>query len=199
MLGTGQLIYENDIGKWCIPAVLFDGPVMLPKKPDDRKITYQHADVAFVCEQPFWQSFVEYSTMIIGRTGGLSFPLAFPVHFSDLADNIEINNTGDVDAPLRIEFRGPAAGCRITKVETGEYIEVSYTLAAGEKLIIDTDPRSTTVTFVDTHGVSVSAFNKINALSTFFQLTRGINTIAFTSVSGTPEVYLYWHELFSGV
>ena len=199
VLGEGELIYENDIGKWRIPAAVFYGPVMLPSKPKDRQRLYQHAEIGFVCEQPFWQSYVEYQTTIVGRTGGLEFPLEFPIHFATLADNVEINNTGYVDTPLRIDFHGAATLCRVTKNETGEYIEVTYTLLEDERLVIDTNPISQSVTFIESDDTETSAFNKINAASTFFQLTPGINTIAFTSGTGSPVVYLFYHLRYTGV
>jgi phage-related protein len=197
--GEGLLMYEDDNSKYIIAAAVCDGPVILSSKPNDKMALYQHVEVAFCCNQPMWQSFIEYSTVIVGLTGGLQFPLSFPINFATTADNMVINNDGDTKTPLRIEFRGPATGCRITKIGTGEYVDVTYTLLTGEKLIIDTDPVQISVSFVDASGVVTSAFNKINPLSTFFQLTTGINTISFTTATGSPEVYLYWRIRYAGV
>jgi phage-related protein len=197
-LGEGEIILENDNEKYRITAAVFDGPIILPSAAD-RLPLHQHAEVAFICCQPFWESYIEYSQVLEGSTGGLEFPLAFPISFAQLADNVVMDNIGDVDTPLRFEFRGPATGCKIEKVETGEYVEVTYTLQAGEKLVIDTNPVLPSVTFIDMSGVETSAFNKINALSTFFQLTPGINTFAFTAATGTPDVYMFWRYRYVGV
>lgn len=197
-LGEGILVYENNNAKYRVNAAVFDGPVMLTGA-ENRTPLCQHVEVAFLCAQPLWESYIEYSVKIVGKTGGLAFPLEFPISFATLADNVEIDNQGDNDTPVRIEFRGPATLCKITKVETGEYVEVTHTLEANEKLIIDTNERLPTVTFVSATGVETSAFNKINAASDFFVLTPGVNTMAFTSATGTPEVYIFWRHRYSGV
>lgn len=193
-LGLGTLVYENDDGKYQISAKVIDGPMMTA-----RKTLRHHAEVAFICPNPYWLSYIENIVKLVGFVGGLSFPLEFPISFASAGDSAIFTGIGDVETPLTIEFRGPASGCKIINDTTGEFVEVTYTLLADEKLIIYTDKTHPSVTFVDAAGLETSAFNKINILSSFFRLQPGAQTLSFTALSGTPDVYLKWYDRYVGV
>ena len=48
----------------------------------------------------------------------------------------EIENEGDVDAPIQIEYVGPAKNPKITNETTGEYIQVNMEIGEKEKLVL---------------------------------------------------------------
>lgn len=193
-LGLGTLVYENDDGKYQIQGKVIDGPVVTKRWP-----CMELMDVVFKCPIPYWLSYIENIVKLVGFVGGLSFPLEFPISFASAGDSAVFEGLGDVETPLTIEFRGPASGCKIINDTTGEFVEVTYTLLTGEKLIINTDKTHPSVTFVDAYSVETSAFNKINILSSFFRLQPGPQTLSFTALSGTPDTYIKWYDRYVGV
>ena len=126
-------------------------------------------------------------------------PATFPISLAQQGDQIDIDYTGTLPAPLLIEFRGPAEVPKITKMQTQEFVEVNIEILEGEKLFIDTTPGEIDVYKDDGEGNITPAFNYINPSSQYFQLTSGTNTLAFSAGSGSPEVYLSWREQFVGV
>jgi phage-related protein len=89
---------------------------------------------------------------------------------------INIVNKGDVQTPVRIEFKGPATNPKISNRTTGEYIQVRRELAYGDVLIITTDFGAKRV---EINGQNV--FNWIDLDSSFWQLQPGDNIIEYTS------------------
>ncbi|MCP3800201.1 phage tail family protein [Allokutzneria sp. A3M-2-11 16] len=75
--------------------------------------------------------------------GGIRFPTRFPVRTgaAPAAEVIRATNHGTTPAPMRLRFRGPITDPRVTNLRTGEFLELRYTLLAGQWLDVDTDTR----------------------------------------------------------
>ncbi len=188
-LREGILFYENDVNKYRIDAVVFDGPHEIIDT-SSRTAAMQCFDIGFYCPKPAWESVVEDSRKLEGFVGGMTFPYTLPFSLATQGDQIMISYPGTLDAPLLIEFRGPATKPKIMKNETGEYIEIDVELLADERLFINTTPAEIDVYVEDESGSRQSAFNYIDPLSSYFMLTQGLNTISFSASSGEPEVYI---------
>jgi len=215
-LPAGILTYENEGKKYRIIASAYDGPHEITAR-NARTAIVQSFDIGLFCPLPAWESYVETSLKMVGFIGGLMFATGvayyaywnewssssggtrFPMSFATTGDQVEIHYDGTLDAPLLIEFRGPATLPKITKLETGEFIGVNLELLEGEKLYIDTKPSAVNVYKDDGEGNITPAFNYINPLTAYFLLTTGMNTISFSATLGNPEVYLYYREQFVGV
>ena len=84
-------------------------------------------------------------------------------------------------------------------------IELNYNLLEGQALIIDTRPSKIRVEIYDhigrpyIQGQGIPAFEYVDVGSSFFTLKPGNNTIKFSSTGGSPEVYLYYREQYTGV
>ncbi|MFC6038432.1 hypothetical protein ACFPYN_03085 [Paenisporosarcina macmurdoensis] len=79
-------------------------------------------------------------------------------------------------------FEGPATSpIRIENETTGEFIEVSQSLLAGEKLWISTEFGKKRVDRIAVDGTRTNAFNYINLASTFFQLESGNNLLTYST------------------
>ena len=100
---------------------------------------------------------------------------------------------------MAIEFNGPTELPKITKIDTGEFIEVSVALLEGEKLIINTDKSSIEVKIVNAQGEEIPAYNYINPLSSYFMLSEGLNNLMFNVAYGNPVVKVYYMERYVGV
>ena len=71
-------------------------------------------------------------------TGGLQFPLRFPVRFtgSSTSGDGTVDNAGNETAPSVVTFTGPLTNPRITNLETGQWVQYNDTLAVGEFVVL---------------------------------------------------------------
>lgn len=175
-LGPGLLRYEYDGGVKEIEAVAELAPEF-PTGRDNRAPGFQRAILSLVCPSPFWLDDYTVSEEIVTWIGGMRFPWRLPSRFAMKGPKvINIVNRGDVETPVRIEFRGPATNPRVTNRATGEFIQINRELLPGDVLIITTDFGAKRV---DINGQNV--FNWIDIDSSFWQLQVGDNVIEYSS------------------
>lgn len=105
------------------------------------------------------------------------FPWMLPSSFAIKGPKkINIYNEGDVETPIRIEFKGPATNPRIINNTTGEYIQVNQVLARDEVLVATTDFGNKRV---EINGRNVIRWIDLNSI--FWQLRPGDNIVEYTS------------------
>ena len=196
-LEAGVLTYDNGYESYQINCAVYEGPAEILGQ-GARGPAMQSFDIDLLCPRPAWEG-EQMGGPLVGFVGGLTFPITFPITFAQQGEQEDIEYYGTLDAPLKIEVRGPVEAPKIIKVETDEFIEVDMEILTGEKLFIDTTPGAVDVYRQDNEGNVIPAFNYINPASSYFQLTKGVNTLTYTAGSGSPEVYLYWREQFVGV
>ncbi len=214
-LGSGVLNYGNGTSNYTINCCVYDGPTEV-LGVSTRNAVMQSFDIGILCPRPAWE-IVQDDVEMVGFTGGVEFGPGPPegieldnpfiliggedegLTLGTQGDYAQIEYSGTLSAPLLIEFRGPAVLPKITKVETGEFLEVALELLEGEKLFIDTQPDTIDVYKIDGDGVKTSAFGYINPLSTYFLLNAGTNSLTFSVSSGDPVVYLHYAEHYVGV
>lgn len=111
-------------------------------------------------------------------SGGLTWPLAFPITFTGVqaGGTLHVPNAGDEPAPLfaRVDGVIPPGGFAVTKLATGEIFGMSLGLAAAEFVTVDMQRREVLAqgttsrnSFVDRRG--------------FFQVDPGGNDFAFSA------------------
>lgn len=173
----GELLiyYENDFKKYRIYGKVEDSAEF-----NDRKNNYDKATISFYCQDPYWLDEKGQNIDIKSVTGGLKFPIMLPNHFSLISFYKEIENEGDVEAPIQIEYTGPAMNPRISNETTGEFIQVNMEIDKKEKLVIDTREGKETVNLITPHE-TIDVYNKIDLNSTFFKLIVGKNLIKYSS------------------
>lgn len=173
----GELLiyYANDYKKYRIYGKVEDSAEF-----NDRKKNHDKATISFYCQDPYWLDEKGQDIDIKSVNGGLSFPLALPNHFSLVSFYKEIENNGDVEAPVQIEYMGPALNPKVTNETTGEYIQVNMQIDEKEKLVIDTREGKETVNLITPHE-TIDVYNKIDLSSTFFKLIIGKNLIKYSS------------------
>lgn len=196
-LGQGVLVYENDLAKYKINAVV-------SLKPEHEKLIYNQVKMAFnlsfICPKPDWLSYLSTTIKMEAFIGGLTLPLTLPFTLAELGDGAEVDYTGDNPASVQIDLRGDAVNPVIENTTTGLSLETkNLSLAVGEKLLINTNPDSPSVQIDDGAGNLTDAWNKLEEGSKFWLLEYGTNQIDFSADSGSPECYLTWNEHYSGV
>lgn len=115
-------------------------------------------------------------------TGGLVFPLVFPLTFGSGAAGgvMTLTNAGTIATPLVWEIRGPVTAPVITHLGTGQRLEfdAAFSLAAGQSVTIDTD----------IHTVMQGTVNQRAALvvSQWWDLDTGSTQVRFSGASADP-------------
>lgn len=180
----GELLiyYTNDYKKYRIYGKVEDSAEF-----NDRKNNHDKATISFYCQDPYWLDEDGIDIDIKSVRGGLTFPLSLANHFSLVSFYKEIENMGDVEAPIQIEYVGPATNPKITNETTGEYIQVNMEIGEKEKLVIDTREGKETVNLITPHEIK-DVYNNIDLNSTFFKLIVGKNLIKYSSdVEGAKD------------
>lgn len=173
----GELLiyYTNDYKKYRIYGKVEDGVEFNSRKNNHDKTT-----ISFYCQEPYWLDEKGEDIDIKSVRGGLTFPLVLPNKFAIATYYKIVDNMGDVESPVKIEYTGPALNPKITNETTGEYIQVNMEIGEKEKLVINTKEGEETVNLVTPYGVE-DVYNKIDLNSTFFKLIIGSNLIKYSS------------------
>ena len=191
-LEKGYLVYQNSLFEKRIP-VYVDGSASYAAGDRSKGQDYQIASLSFVALEPFWNDispFIEFLTRV---TPLFHFKLDIDIdsegiEFGTYTDSIaDINNDGDVEAPLRFEFRGPVVNPVLTNQTTGEFISLITPLLADETMIITTDFGNKRAEIHKDDGTIINAFQYLDLASTFFQLQRGQNKLIFDAAEGSTD------------
>ena len=195
LLGQGTLTYTNNYLSRKIDVL----PTILPE-PKNKYGTLQRYEIELTAHNPLWYQTVENSILLSAFTG-VHFPMKFnsSIKFEAIGSYADISNSGDIEAPIRAEFRNAAENPMISLNSGGSYIKVSTSIQNGEKLIINTAYGNKTADVVRVDGAIQNANNLVDYESTYFNLPIGTNRINFSTTSGTPQVFLYWRNWYIGV
>lgn len=179
--GELLLYYTNDYKKYRIYARVEDSVDF-----NARFLNHDKATISFLCVDPYWLDAEGKDIDIKSIKGGLTFPLTLPSCFSSVSFYREIENIGDEEVSIQIEYTGPASNPKITNETTGEYIKVNMEIGENEKLIINTAEGKETVNLITPHGTK-DVYNNIDLNSTFFKLIVGKNLIKYSSDAETSK------------
>lgn len=173
----GELLinYTNDYKKYRIYGKVEDSAEF-----NDRKNNHDKVTIFFYCQDPYWLDESGQDIDIKSVRGGLKFGLKLATKFASVSFYKIIDNIGDVEAPVQIEYVGPAKNPKITNETTGEFIQVNMEIGEKEKLVIDTREGKETVNLITPHETK-DVYNNIGLNSTFFKLIVGKNLIKYSS------------------
>ncbi len=132
---------------------------------------------------------VSASTVLPSSSGGLTFPITFPITFTGVSNTgvIRLTNTGNAQAPvwLRVDGPIPAGGWTVTHIGKKQSLSfaTSLALATGEFVTVDMDRRE-----VLAQGQSARA-GYVTSRG-WFSLDPGINDIAFSATNYSSTALL---------
>lgn len=131
------------------------------------------------------------TTVATGTTGGMRFPVGFPLSFGgeSAVGAVKITNTGNINVPHKMLVEGPAPNPSITLATAvgAPTLTFNMTLAAGDVLALDTDMHTATYYTAGTTSGS-SRLNTLALGSQWFTLPPGENEIQFTSSTGEGKL-----------
>lgn len=179
-LGEGALKYVYGNQEKEIKVTVSAAPVFSSDIEDTGEIL--DAMLHLYAADPFLMDVFETSKVMAAWIGGLKFPLKLPMTFSRQGSTITINNDGDVETPVYIEFFGPATNPKIENITTGEYIRIKKDLLEGQTLVLNTDFNNKAVTIE-----GINSFHYIDLNSVFWQLIPGKNIIKYSADAGQEQ------------
>lgn len=187
----------------------FTGGLSLPWTVGDRVRPSLRDVVKLYAPDPTWYDPSENSaTWTLAIQDELSFPASFPVSFGGdvIAESVDVTYPGTwLTFPLVI-FTGPIVAPKITNITTGEKLELSYTVSAGESVTIDTRYGYKTVR--NNSGVNlISYLSSDSDLATFHiaadpEAADGVNTLFASgaeAVFGQTSIRVEWNDRYIGI
>jgi hypothetical protein len=152
--------------------------------------THLPTTVKLIAHDPIWKGTTVITPLTPTATSWIPW-FAGAWVISGTADSSAIVNGSDHSIPVKITIYGGTGSitdCRIINDETGEYLEVSGIIAAGDSFEIDTGTNE--VNSVDYTGAKTNGYYRLNILSTFWKLLAGSNTITVTASASTLGSYV---------
>ncbi|OAB31747.1 hypothetical protein PMSD_18350 [Paenibacillus macquariensis subsp. defensor] len=196
-LGPGKLVYTNSFRSYAIDVVADGGPVFGER--------FVHANlfvINFIANDPYWRDVETATKALRAEVGGLTFPLRLPTKFATASYRGVFHNTGDVETPVEIRYKGPATNPIVTNETTGKFIKVNCELLATDTLFITTEFGNKRVEILNADGSRTNVFHWIDLGSTFFQLEIGENILRYGSSQDSDQspanVTVSWHNRFLG-
>lgn len=130
-------------------------------------------------------------------SGGLGFPLNFPVSFGavNVGTILSLTNSGNTTTPFKVTFTGPMVDPAVELLTGARAFRLGfmgYTLTSGRTITIDFGER----TAIDDAGNDVYQYIEIG--SEWFKLVPGNNTVAFSAYTyGTGATVSYeWRNAY---
>lgn len=143
-------------------------------------IGHERATVQWVTTDPRQYSVAEQTATIglpAAGSGGLSFPIAFPLDFGSgvSGGQLTLTNSGDALTWPTFDITGPVAGPVITDTDTGQILQFdpTFEVPAGQTLTVESDARAVTLN-------GVPRGDKLTVRQ-WFGLQPGDNHIIFSS------------------
>ncbi|MBA7475297.1 hypothetical protein ES707_10663 [subsurface metagenome] len=197
-LGVGTLIWQQENGTiYCIDCI--------PKTPvfpsgDGQSYSHQIVIIQFLAPNPFWYDPMQIEKILVGFSGGWSYPWSFPMSYGQVGTQLEVINTGNIDTPVMIYLYGEVVDPRIQNLTTEEEISIILTVADGDILIINT-AFGEKAALILSGGEYNNAFEYVDPESIFWKLKPGSNTLGYTVASEgeNAQCRIYYYNRFSGV
>lgn len=197
-LDEGLLI--DKINNKCIKCICEN--VSFPKYDNECNAIYS---ISLKACYPYWNDLTESKLDIALWRGAFHFPLRcttknkiiMGVKEPSLIANI--NNTGDVEVGLIVEFRanGTVKNPSLFNINTREFIKINETMTAGETIRVNTNKGKKSATRIDGEK-EIKIMNLLDLDSTFLQLKRGDNLFRYDAEEGFNfmDVTIYYNPSY---
>lgn len=165
---------------------------------------YLEAELSVICVNPYFENMDNFGKNIASITPQFAFPLTIlpggKIHgYKTFKQETVLVNDGEVSTGIEIHLiasRGPVSNPKITKVSTGEFIEVIREMNKGDVIKINTNIGKKSITSNDQN-----ITKEKNKLSTFFSIDVGDNVIKYDAAENYTnlDVKLYYTPKYLGV
>lgn len=201
-LGEGYIIYNDEVNERKLKCIVNSIPN--PTIINSRTIKFL---VNLTASNPFWLDLQESKEEIALWQGDFGFDLeileeGIELGYREPSLIVNVLNTGHTECGMRVEFKALATveNPSILNVNTGEYLKINKTMAAGEIISVSTYFGKKKVTS-KLNGITTNTFNYIDFQSTFLQLDVGDNLFRYDADTNVDnlEVSIYYTPQYLGV
>lgn len=201
LLNGDIILKNNNINRKirvCIDSIIFNKPLMC----------YQEFMVQFIAYYPFWEDVNIYKTDIALWEAEFEFEFEIDNNGKDLGSRVSniicnVNNPGDVDCGMTIQFRALATVVNpsLVNINTREFIKINSTLEKGDTLEINTHYANKRIELIKSNGTIENVYNWFDLDSSFLKLCLGDNLFRYDADQGVDnlEVSIYHSPLYIGV
>ncbi len=162
---------------------------------DTSGLATQRAVVTFRAVDPYWAGVADTVQEFTAGVAPSFFPL-FPLRLasSEVFVDSTITNIGDVAAWPVWRIYGPGSALVLRNLSTGELLQLTMTLTAGEYVIVDTRPGYKTVTKND----GTNLFPQLSTMSALWALQRGATLlrVEMTGTTAASKVLLTYRHCY---
>ena len=169
-------------------------------------------NLVLMCPYPYWSDLDNFGKNIAAISSQFTFPLAIIsfygkgksrpgkiMGYNALSKEVNLHNKGDVETGIEIRFvakRGRIKNPKVTKLKTGEFIEIIIDMQMGDEIIVNTNAGKKSIT---KNGVNI--FKEKNKLSSFFQLAISDNKISYDALENYTnlDVKIFYTPKYLGV
>jgi len=162
--------------------------------------------VTFLATYPAWQDDVQQALTlpldISDDSRGFRAPVVAPITTGVSTPATRpgwVTNNGNEDAWPHLTITGPVSNPKVWVVETGRYLQLNLTLAAGERIDIDTRPGTRWV-LRNGSGNAATALTSGSRLD-LFTIPSGTSEIRWTAsdYTTTARLAVTWRDTYSGL
>lgn len=158
------------------------------EEPEMPLETINASTFQLVCEVPdayiFSTTLIDTGTVMPPSTGGYVVPMVLPyVSAGSVGGSVTVNNPGQVDVYPIVNLTGPLTNPIMYNQTTGAYIQLNYTLPAGNTIRIDMANQLVTL------NNSSSAINTKSLASSWWQMVKGVNVISLQTSNSSDTGY----------
>ena len=195
-LGIGTLIFNQVNGNTYYLDVITKS-INFTKSIES---SYTIAVIQLIAPNPFWYDPTQIERIMVGFSGGFSFPFSLPVSFGTVGTQLTISNSGNIETPVLIYFYGEVVNPVIQNLTTEEEISIIQTIPDDDILIINTAFGEKSVMILS-GGEYINAFEYVDPDSVFWKLKPSDNVVRYTvsSEGENAQCRIYYYNRFSGV
>lgn len=147
------------------------------------------APIEFVASDPriYDDTETTASTALPESSGGMEFPVTFPLVFGTVTSEgtLLATNDGNFPSPLVVTFVGPVDNPSLTNVTLAKTVTFDMSLADGDQLVVDLNERSAIL------NGTASRSSKLRSGSQWFDLDPGDNELRFSASTYSAAAYAY--------
>lgn len=146
--------------------------------------------IEVLCDNPLFSDLIDTTVGVALWEDHFRFPLDFSLPGDTLifglrssSQIVQVNNEGDVTSGMLITFtaNGNVTNPKLINISSQEHIQVNTSMAAGQRITIDTRGRVPTVRKFDADGTPSNVINLVSDTSTFLRLPLGLSSFSYTA------------------
>lgn len=187
-----------DGAKRDLQVVVQHGPRFEPRKLNEWDEYSLDETIRFIAHNPVYYS-PDQRSQSFSPVGAFTFPITFPIVFTEFGNTITIDYVGTWIEYPRIVITGPLTATSIYNTTTDENLGFSYNILDGRVVTFDLSHSVKRVLLDD--GTNLTGYLSGDSDLATFHLAPGSNTVQVlgTGAGGNTSIIMSWYDRFVGI